>query len=241
MIKRVAIIPARSGSKRIKNKNIKNFYGKPIIFYAIDALKKSKLFSKIYVSTDSNKIRNLVNKKNLNIKELRPKKFALDSSPTMQVLKYELKKMLKNKENYDEVWLVSACNPFLQIKDLKKSAKIFSKNKKSLSLITVAEYPAPIEWAFEIKKNKLNPIQQNMFKVRSNKLTQKYYDCDSFAIFKTKEIYNSSKFGTNTKFIPYIIEREMAVDIDNLSDWKYAEKLYRLINKNETLRKNKKK
>ena len=80
-----------------------------------------------------------------------------------------------------------------------------------------------------------------MFKIRSNKLTQKYYDCDSFAIFKPSEIYNSSKFGTNTKFVPYIIDREMAVDIDNLSDWKYAEKLYRLILKNETLRKNKKK
>ena len=151
MINRLAIIPARSGSKRIKNKNIKNFYSKPIIFYAIDALKKSNLFSKIYVSTDSNKIRNLVNKKNLNIKELRPKKLASDNSPTMQVLKYELNKMLKNNENYDEVWLISACNPFLQIKDLKKAAKVFSKNKKTLSLITVTEYPAPIEWAFEIK------------------------------------------------------------------------------------------
>jgi len=240
MINRLAIIPARSGSKRIKNKNIKNFYGKPIIFYAIDALKKSNLFSKIYVSTDSNKIRNIVNKKNLNIKKLRPKKFATDNSPTMQVLKYELNRMLKDNENYDEVWLISACNPFLQPEDLKKAAKIFSK-KKSLSLITVTEYPAPIEWAFEIKNKKLKPIQKNMFKVRSNKLTQKYYDCDSFAIFKTSEIYNSSKFGTNTKFTPYILNREIAVDIDNLSDWKYAKTLYKLFLKNETLRKNKKK
>ena len=94
MINRLAIIPARSGSKRIKNKNIKNFYSKPIIFYAIDALKKSNLFSKIYVSTDSNKIRNLVNKKNLNIKELRPKSLHPIILP-MQVLKYELNKMLK--------------------------------------------------------------------------------------------------------------------------------------------------
>ena len=175
----------------------------------------------------------------MNIKKLRPKRFASDNSPTMQVLKYELNKMLKNNENYDEVWLISACNPFLQIKDLKKGLQRFFQ-KKSLSLITVTEYPAPIEWAFEIKNKKLKkPIQRNMFKVRSNKLTQKYYDCDSFAIFKTSEIYNSSKFGTNTKFIPYILDREMAVDIDNLSDWKYAEKLYRLFLKNETLRKNK--
>jgi len=228
MIKRLAIIPARSGSKRIKNKNIKKFFGKPIIFYAIDTLKKSKLFSKIHVSTDSNKIKNIVNKKNLNINRLRPKKLSSDSSPTMEVLKYELKVFLNYNEKYDEIWLISACNPLLQIKDLKNAAKIFNQKKNKLSLITVTDYPAPIEWAFKLKKNKLIPVQKNMFKVRSNKLSEKYYDCDSFAIFKPNEILNSSKFGTNTRFVPYKIKRELAVDIDNLRDWKYAEKLYRL-------------
>ena len=129
MIKRLAIIPARSGSKRIKNKNIKKFFGKPIIFYAIDTLKKSKLFSKIHVSTDSNKIKNIVNKKNLNINRLRPKKLSSDSSPTMEVLKYELKVFLNYNEKYDEIWLISACNPLLQIKDLKNAAKIFNQKK----------------------------------------------------------------------------------------------------------------
>ncbi len=228
MIKRLAIIPARSGSKRIKNKNIKNFLGKPIIFYAIDTLRKSKLFSKIHVSTDSNKIKNLVNKKNLKINRLRPKKLSSDTAPTMEVLKYEVKKFSEYNEKYDEIWLVSACNPLLQLKDLKNAAKIFNIKKNKFSLIAVTDYPAPIEWAFEIKKNKLTPVQKNMFKVRSNKLTEKYYDCDSFAIFKPNEIINSSKFGTNTRFIPYKINRELAVDIDSLRDWKYAEKLYRL-------------
>jgi N-acylneuraminate cytidylyltransferase len=229
MIKRLAIIPARSGSKRIKNKNIKNFLGKPIIYYAIDSLKKSKLFSRIHVSTDSNKIKNIVNKKNLKINRLRPKKLSSDSAPTMEVLKYELKKFLELNEKYDEVWLISACNPLLQIKDLKNAAKKFNLKKNRLSLIAVTDYAAPIEWAFEIKNNKLIPVQKNMFKVRSNKLTEKFYDCDSFAIFKPNEILSSSKYGTNARFVPYKITRELAVDIDNLRDWKYAEKLYKLI------------
>ena len=86
MIKRLAIIPARGGSKRIKNKNIKSFCGKPIIYYPLEALKKSKLFSKIHVSTDDDKILDLVENFGFKVDFKRPPNLSDDFTPLMPVL-----------------------------------------------------------------------------------------------------------------------------------------------------------
>ena len=86
MVKRIAIIPARGGSKRIKNKNIKLFCGKPIILRTIEIVTKSRLFSKIHISTDSNKIKKVCEKK-IKIDFDRPKKIAGDKISVMSVVK----------------------------------------------------------------------------------------------------------------------------------------------------------
>ena len=91
MIKRLAIIPARSGSKRIKNKNIKSFLGKPLIEYSLDACIKSKLFSKIFVSSDEKKILEIARKKKIIINTLRPKKLSSDKVTLISVIKHVIK------------------------------------------------------------------------------------------------------------------------------------------------------
>ena len=90
MIKRLAIIPARSGSKRIKNKNIKKFLGTNLINYSVDACIESNIFKKIHISTDSSKILNLLKKK-IEIDFLRPKNLATDKTPLISVINYVLK------------------------------------------------------------------------------------------------------------------------------------------------------
>ena len=97
MIRRLLIIPARAGSKRIKNKNIKLFQNKPVIYYSLNQAKKSKLFKKIHVSTDSKKIKKIVEKLNYKVDFLRPKKLAGDKVSTESVLRYVVDKFQKKK------------------------------------------------------------------------------------------------------------------------------------------------
>ena len=91
----IALIIAKLGSKRIKNKNIKNFFGKPVIYYPITACQKSNIFDKIFVSTESKKIRLIAKRYNVSVPFLRPKKLSSDKASTIDVIKNFIKKMKK--------------------------------------------------------------------------------------------------------------------------------------------------
>ena len=103
-IKRLAIIPARLGSKRIKKKNIRLFYGKPIISYPITELKKTNIFDKIFVSTESKSIKLISEKFGASVDFLRPKKLSGDNIPLKDVLKNTLSIFDELGEIYDEIW-----------------------------------------------------------------------------------------------------------------------------------------
>ena len=98
--KRIAIVPARAGSVRIKNKNIKDFHGSPLILNCLKQIKKTKLFDKIHVSTDSNKVKKVVKKENINIDFLRPKKLAGDNISLNKILKFVLDQYKKTANNF---------------------------------------------------------------------------------------------------------------------------------------------
>ena len=159
MIKRLAIIPARKGSKRLKNKNIKLFCKKPLISYSIDALKKSKLFSKIHISTNSLKITKIAEKKGIKPDFLRPKSISNDSANIDKVIKYVLKTYKKQNFYFDEVWLIFATNPFISVKFIRDAYKLYKLNNKKFSIMPVVKFNKPIEWSMKIdKKKKLKPI-----------------------------------------------------------------------------------
>ena len=177
-LKRLLIIPARIGSKRIKKKNIKLFYGKPIINYSIDTSLKSNLFDEIHVSTDSPLITEKLKKK-IKIKFIRPKYLSGDNVPLKKVFYFVLKKYQEIGYKFDELWFMSSCAPLIDAKDLIKASKFFSQNKKSF--ISVSKHPAPIEWAFEKNnKNKLTPVLIDKINTNSQKLKTSYYDSGLF-------------------------------------------------------------
>ena len=93
----IAIIPARSGSKSIKNKNIVNLFGKPLIYYSINVAIKSKYISRVIVSTDSKKIKKIALKYGAEVPFLRPKKYSLDNSKDYEVINHALKWLKKMK------------------------------------------------------------------------------------------------------------------------------------------------
>jgi CMP-N-acetylneuraminic acid synthetase len=108
-MKRIAIIPARGGSKRIPKKNIKDFCGKPIIYYTIDYARKSNLFDVIHVSTDDKEIIEEIAKINCVPRFFRPKNLSDDPTTLVSVLKFVVKKFERLGMKFDEVWLLMAC------------------------------------------------------------------------------------------------------------------------------------
>ena len=142
-MKSIAIIPARSGSKKIKNKNIKCFFGKPIINYSIKNILKTNLFSKIHISTDSLKIKKIVEKNNLKIDFMRPANLATDKVATFKVIKYVLNQYKDIGILFDDVCLVTACSPLITQNDILDGYIIACKELQEKKLPFVIQRPLP--------------------------------------------------------------------------------------------------
>jgi N-acylneuraminate cytidylyltransferase len=227
-MKRLLIIPARKGSKRIKNKNIKQFNGRPIISYSLEAAKKSGIFNKIHVSTDSRRIRNIVENYGFEVEFLRPKKISGDKTPVFDVIEYVLKKYKSLGYIFDEVWSISACAPLIFDKDLIKASKLLKKYPNKI-VLSVCSYNAPLEWAFKFKKKTffLMPDNLNAYKIRSQDLVEKFYDTGDFICFKYSE-FKRLKKKPDVNYVGYKMPKSRSVDIDNYDDWEFAEKLSKL-------------
>lgn len=227
-MKRLLVIPARMGSKRIKNKNIKNFYGKPIISYSLKIAKQSRIFHKIHVSTDSKKIKKIVENLGFKVEFLRPKKISGDYVPIISVLKYVHKYYKKKKIIFDEIWALSACAPLLKKKDLINASKLLNNNKNKI-VLSITEYETPIEWAFTIDKNNfLKPTKKNAYKIRSQDIPTKYHDIGYFVGIPVNFFFKK-RINFDQNYIGYKVERSRAIDIDNESDWKITEALYKIL------------
>lgn len=230
MTKRLAIIPARGGSKRIKNKNLKNFFGKPLIYYPIHAAQKSKIFDKIHVSSDSIKILKYSKKLKTSSDFKRPSKLANDKVGLKRVLKYVVESYARKGLEFDEVWLLYASNPFITYSIIQKCKKKFDKIKKNKdgSLITVTKYNYPVEWAQKINKNDiLSPINKKDILKRSQDIRNLF--CDAGMI----NVYPSRIFKKNlkAKYFAFKIPNYSSIDIDDYEDLNLAKKIFS--NKND--------
>ena len=223
-VNRLAIIPARYNSKRIKKKNIKNFFNKPIIYYSIKSAKKSNLFLKIHVSSENNQILKISSSLGIKTDFKRPRYLSKDSTSIIDVLRFVVKEYEKRLENFDEIWLVYPCAPLTTSKDLISAAKIFNKTNKKYPLMTFKEYEAPIEWAFKKKNNFFLPIEKKKLLNNSQSLKKNYYESGSFVIFKKKHIFQKKKIFN--KYYGFIFPKDKAVDIDTQEDWDLAELLF---------------
>jgi len=227
MSRRLAIIPARSGSKRIKNKNIKDFCGKPMIYHIIDIAKESNLFDNIHVSTNCENIKKIVERNNINVEFLRPNSLSDDFTPLMPVISFVTQEFKKLGKNYDEIWLLMACAPLIESEDLINASQIYSKQKNNIKpLMSITEFPVPIEWAFFKKENsELIPRFKGKFIERSQDLPKSYYDSGTFIIYPKKYILEKKGIGNDSDYIGYNISKSKAIDIDTYEDWELAESI----------------
>ena len=220
----LAIIPARGGSKGLKNKNIKNLNGKPLISYTINASIKSKYITKTVVSSDKKKILNIAKRYKADILK-RPKKYAVDKSSSEVVVRHTLKELKKQKLIFDYIILLQPTSPLRDQNDIDKAFKLFFKTKAT-SLISVKNIDNKILKAFiETKDGYIKGISNNKypFMPRQN-LPKTYISNGAIYIIKVKKFLKSNSFFTN-KTVSYIMNYMKSLDIDTQEDFDNIEKL----------------
>jgi pseudaminic acid cytidylyltransferase len=220
-----AIIPARGGSQRIKKKNIKIFYSKSVLYWTIKVLKKSKLFSKIVLTTEDSQIEKIANQLGVDYIVRRPPNLSDNYNPTKPVIEHAIKVLTKNfKIKY--VCCVYPCNPFLDFLDLKKSFRILKKNKTKF-VFPATEYTHPIQRAFKLNKKNINFFNKKYELTRTQDLDKSYHDAGQFYWGYISSWLSKKKLHSNG--IAFSIPRWKSVDIDNLQDWKRAELLFKVL------------
>jgi pseudaminic acid cytidylyltransferase len=223
---RIAVIPARFGSKRIKKKNIKIFYSKPMICWAIKRIKESKLFDFICVSSDSNKILNIAKKCGVEILIKRPVNLSDDVTPTKPVIIHAIEHFEKMNIKFETICCVYPCNPFMLVEDLRRAFKIYKKNSSKF-VFPVVEYSHPIQRALKINsKSGIKSINFANLNKRTQDLEKSYFDAGQF-YYGSKTIWQGNKNPHNNG-IPLIVPSWRVVDIDNLNDWKRAELIFQI-------------
>lgn len=221
MKKNICIIPARSRSKRIKNKNIINFFGKPVIYYPIKEAMKSKLFDKIIVSTDSKKISKLSKKYGAQVPSLRPKSLSSSISTINEVIKFCVKKYALKK--YEFLFCIFPFSPLLTALDLIKAKKMIKKNKAP-HLISVKRQN-PLKQKIFIKKNKV--IKQSNLKIKKiYKTNNIFVDNGNFFILNIREYIKAYKPDYSNTIGFEMINKD-ALDVNNLLDLDNAKKLFK--------------
>ncbi len=231
MKRRLLVVPARKGSKRIKNKNFLNFYGKPIIEYGLNVALKSKLFNTIHVSSNDPKISikyNLEKKNNF----VRPKNLSTDKTPLTRVLKYVLNSYEKLGEKYDEIWMMLPCSPLIDKETFFKAKNLMMK-KNCNAFTTVGKSQVPFYWYYKIINNKLIPFFRNHTNKPSQSLPSTYFEVGSLAGWKIKYFKKCIKYNKAFSFMPVILNFFQSFDVDTYDDLNIIKIIYQhRLNKN---------
>lgn len=224
----LCIIPARGGSKRIPRKNIRDFFGKPIIAYSIEIALKSNLFDEVIVSTNDEEIAEISKNYGASVPFLRSKKNSSDTASTFDVIEEVINQIKKLNKFYQHCCCIYPCSPFITNEILEKAYDNLINNELD-STFPIIKYGHPIQRAFKIdKKGKLKYIQDKYHLSRSQDLKDSYYDAGQFywmdilKVLKNQRIVSKNSGGI-------IIEELNAQDIDNEVDWRLAELKFKLL------------
>lgn len=221
-MKNLAIIPARGGSKRIPRKNIKDFLGKPIISYSIEAALNSNLFDEVMVSTDDNEIAAVALQYGANVPFMRSEKTAGDFATLSNVIEEVVERYSNENLQFDAVCLILPTAPFVTSDLLKETYNILLE-KKALYVHPIVRFTFPVQRGLRLSENgKICFINPEFRRERSQDLEPIYHDAGMFywvrpdTIFKTDE-----RFGVE-------ISETLCQDIDTETDWTLAEIKYKL-------------
>lgn len=224
---RLAVIPARGGSKRIPGKNIAPFCGRPMIAYALEAAANSGMFDKIHVSTDSEEICQVVNALGFPVDFKRDVTLADDFTGLVPVLRWVVDQYRLRGEVYDQVCCIMPTAPLIRSQDLVEAFDSFTRHNARYLLLAAARFPVPIEWAFRRSEDGLmTAVSPESLTRRSQDLQHAYYECGPFTIYNSLHLASDNPLAGQV--LSYVLPAERAVDIDTPEDIVYAERLFRL-------------
>lgn len=229
MGKAIAIIPARSGSKGLKDKNILELNGKPLMSYTIEAALNSGVFDTVHVSTDSEKYLKIAENFGADEPFLRDSGNSADSSSTWDAVREVLSKYEKIGKKFDYCVLLQPTSPLRKASDIKKAFEFFIE-KKALSLTSVTEVEHPIEWCFELEDSDfMTSFSNSPFKnCRRQELKKHYRENGAVYIVSADNIKNPDFDFYNDKCLAYKMDKSSSVDIDDITDFYLAQAILNL-------------
>lgn len=226
-MKAVAIITARGGSKRIPRKNIKEFLGKPIICYSIEAALTSGLFEEVMVSTDDDEIAEIARKAGASVPFMRSGKTSNDYATTDDVLLEVLQEYEKIDKTFEYMACIYPTAPFVTSKKLADALKILKDNNAS-GVMPVVSFSFPPQRGMTVRDGRLTYCYPEHAAKRSQDLETMYHDCGQFYFYHVGK-YRASSGNIEDGYLPIIVPETEVQDIDNISDWKLAEIKYRMM------------
>ena len=226
---KVAVIPARGGSKRIPRKNIKHFHGKPMIAYSIEAAVASGCFDKVIVSTDDTEIAEVAEQYGAEVPFLRPSDISDDYATTMDVMQHALMWCMDNGWNIDAVCCLYATAPFVTPRYLQQGLDKLNQGVFEF-VFSAATFPFPIQRAIRISpEGQVTMFSPENEQVRSQDLEEAYHDAGQFYWGKAEAFLERKAIFTNHSSV-VLLPRNRVQDIDTPEDWDLAEALYTALN-----------
>jgi len=219
----LAIIPARSGSKGLPGKNIKELLGKPLIAYSVESALRSEAITEVVVSTDDEKIADIAVKFGANCPFLRPPELATDSALAVDAYIYTIERLMKERlTTIDSVVILQPTSPLRLSADIDGCVDLFTK-KSADSVVSYTEEAHPITWHKYISdENRIESIFQEEIKNRQD-YRKSYYPNGAIYVFKLSML-KEKKYYTEKSYA-YIMPKDRSVDIDYLEDFEYVEYL----------------
>jgi pseudaminic acid cytidylyltransferase len=226
---RLAIIPARGGSKRIPRKNIKSFCGRPMITWSIEACKASGCFDRIIVSTDDAEIAEVARAHGAEVPFMRPKQLSDDHTGTIPVVAHAIDWMTQQFGPVQFACCLYATAPFVQGEDLRQGLEVLQRSGAQYAF-TVTNFAAPIQRSFRITdKQRIEMFNSAFFNTRSQDLEEAYHDAGQF-YWGLPEAWLSGTPLFSEFSAPIVLPRYRVQDIDTTYDWIRAELMFEILN-----------
>lgn len=223
----IAIITARGGSKRIPGKNKKEFLGKPIMCYSIEAALSSGLFEEVMVSTDDEEIAGIARNAGANVPFMRSGDTANDFATTDDVLMEVLEEYEKRGQTFDYMACIYPTAPFVTAKKLQDAFAVLKDNNAS-GVMPVVAFSFPPQRGMAVRDGRLVYCYPENAMKRSQDLETVYHDCGQFYFYRTEE-YRACRGDLKDGYVPIVVPETEVQDIDNLTDWKLAEMKYKMM------------
>lgn len=221
-MKNLAIIPARSGSKGLKDKNIKQLNGKPLLAYTIEAAMKSNIFDEIHVSTDSRVYADIAIKYGANVPFLRSLELATDKTSSWDVVREVVHCYKLKGKTYDMVTLLQPTTPLRTEYDIIEAYNIFNSNEAN-AVVGVCEVDHSPLWCNTLPKNHemSNFIPKEIIEL-PRQMLDKYYRINGAIYMVNMEYFNNCQSIYDSNCIAYIMKKEHSIDIDDEFDFNIA-------------------